>query len=338
MDSMLHHQLGLRVLGAESVASRVMQARARHVKLCGKECAQLQYMEWQLREDRDTVHTASAVVEQLVSGTDRNESCSCQDISKQKRAGRIVENVLSANFDSVSDGSSSGASVEFANSGNVEAITNSTHANGIHNISSQEKEMDTNLSSPVTPITPKCDDTVTLLGLHACADLSPLMIRIFMCCSKISSIILLSCCYHKLSVLPSSNEAASRAGGDNSSASKATGNNSSAAKAGGGDANDASDSEDTSEEIEEAKPCSYDPESQPLFRNFPLSRSLAVIMCEIGYSVSVFGLRLACQEPAVRWAHMTTDEHTRHENALLYRAVLDTVCSDREYTDIRRAC
>lgn len=41
-------------------------------------------------------------------------------------------------------------------------------------------------------------NSVTLLGLHACADLSPLMIQIFEHCENISSMVLLSCCYHKL--------------------------------------------------------------------------------------------------------------------------------------------
>jgi len=63
-------------------------------------------------------------------------------------------------------------------------------------------------------------DSVVLLGLHSCADLSPLMMRIFMCCDNISAMVLLSCCYHKMKLiappLPSKTEMSSTSKRENS--------------------------------------------------------------------------------------------------------------------------
>lgn len=162
VDFLLHHELGVRVLGVESESARVLKARSRHVKECGKECSQLQYLVWQLQDDKETVLQAGAVVEQLVETSKQDtEKCACRIASNNSGEDMIATDT---------DVSATG-----------EAMAHSMSA-----------------SSSILR-----DDrtSVTLLGLHACADLSPTMIRLFMCCSKISSMVLLSCCYHKLKLV-----------------------------------------------------------------------------------------------------------------------------------------
>ena len=44
-----------------------------------------------------------------------------------------------------------------------------------------------------------CDtETFVITGLHACGDLTPTMMRVFVNCASASSLVSVACCYHKL--------------------------------------------------------------------------------------------------------------------------------------------
>lgn len=366
VDSLLHHQLGLRVMAAESEAFRVTQARARHVKLCGRECSALQFVTWQLRDNKETVQKAGSVVEQLAAGA-LEGACGCQDSAKLSRSGRIVENIMAtAPGKEVEESHACAASQKSCvDSRDFNNITESSYLS----------------SSSLDPTAAKSSGTVLLLGLHSCADLSPLMIRIFMCCSKISSLVLLSCCYHKMKTIKSTGaheqtdedlfehitiddeEMEEERGDEDEEATLASEPDDTRMS----ETSEGYESDVSYETLTPAKPCKThqknvpgpfatprrrpevaasssgapaphrgstprqrrsSPDSECLFQNFPLSRTLSVLMCRRGFSLSGYGLRLACQEPGLRWRDMSADEHRRHENAMLFRGVLDNVCSE----------
>lgn len=148
-----------------------------------------------------------------------------------------------------------------------------------------------------------------LIGLHSCADLSPIMLKVFQGCPQLSSLILFSCCYHKLT--PEKLEVeGNQSNKENCVTDEARGTDLGAFRKG-----EQSPSFHTDEELRVCK-----------FMNFPLSNALKTILLQKKISFSTFGLRLAAQESGLRWVQRTEKEHETHRNSVAYRAVLEAVC------------
>ncbi|KAA0202121.1 hypothetical protein HAZT_HAZT010932 [Hyalella azteca] len=391
VDSLLHHDLGARVLGVESEPQRVQSARARQVRLCGRECPHLQYLVWRLEDDKETVLKAGAVAEQLVNASRDALPCLCNvknnilsnsssEAEKvvQIPSGTILEDSLVGSNSStrgkedkmtVSTASSTGmkssaakleskmstdehrSSAEIKKSESYVCLEESSIKvgssipahEGSQNILDSSSEMFFPFSLSSTS-----SESVTLLGLHACADLSTTMIRVFMCCNRISAMVLLSCCYHKLQAtqLNASNSQDSRKASteDDSETDTDVTHQSETSEGYKSNVSNECTKLDTKSKLFAKHSASNRPQhlkshmpmtptnrriSEPdcLFKNFPLSRSLTVLTYQRGFSLSVYGLRLACQEPGARWRNMQAAQHRAHENALLFRAVLDCVCA-----------
>ncbi|KAF2348087.1 Methyltransferase domain [Trinorchestia longiramus] len=400
VDSLLHHELGVRVLGVESQPQRVLSARARHVRECGVDCPHLQYLVWTLHDDRDTVFRAGAIVEQLVDPVRAKEVCVCfknkdpvcdRQMNKhfcdrhmnKDLCDRLMNKDLCdrhMNKDPVCDRhmnkdnlcdhhknkgplfcerQSSKSDLRSEVTPIINATSECAAIDGATQLSTETSgkslgllEVTSETAASVSSSSNPVNESVTLLGLHACADLSPTMIRIFMCCNKISSMILLSCCYHKLKpaeLEQTSQDSCSKASEDDAEPDVMMTRLSDTSEGYESDVLDDFGKLNRSQALPKFVPIQrnsnphhlntgshvhsrtrrrHSSASKCLFKNFPLSRSGSLLMCQRGFSLSVYGLRLACQQPGSRWRRMRDIEHRTHENALLFRAVLDSVCAN----------
>ncbi|XP_042865756.1 uncharacterized protein LOC122249169 isoform X2 [Penaeus japonicus] len=158
-----------------------------------------------------------------------------------------------------------------------------------------------------------------LIGLHSCADLSPIMLKVFQGCPQLSSLILLSCCYHKMA--PEKWKVEGSQGKETNCVGAVC------------------DTVDTDFNAfrEEQSPSSLSDEELKVcsFMNFPLSKALKAILAQRKISFSTFGLRLAAQESGLRWMHQTEKDHITHRNSVAYRAILEAFC-DKDGLTVKR--
>lgn len=162
-----------------------------------------------------------------------------------------------------------------------------------------------------------------LLGLHACADLSPIMMKIFKDSSQLSSLILLSCCYHKMQLINGNMK-------KHNDDINPTGNSEILRCNVCGDCEGLEGSEDNENQLKELysgefeKICDTDGEN---FKNFPMSKTLEKILQHSDVHMTAFGLRLAAQESGLRWIRQTDDDHENHKKNVVYRALLEAFCA-----------
>ena len=287
MDSLLHHRMRFSVMGLDSVLKHVVAAKDKHQSLCGAQCRSLLYQQWELKEDVATVQKMGCFV-RWISGQSW-PPCQCPS-----KGGTTVPGGPPIVPPHIRDTSQSNESTSQSNESTSQSNESTSQSN--------ESTFQSNES------TSQSNESITFLGLHACADLSPLIMRMFMCCQEVSAMVLVSCCYHKMKCISSPDE---------ESAAPTEGEGESSGSSAG------------SEELPSLS--SLRPDGcEALYRNFPLSQRLANEMCRRRFSLSVYGLRLAAQEPGVRWLGKSAEDHTKHQHAMLYRAVLREVCSIRK--------
>jgi len=66
------------------------------------------------------------------------------------------------------------------------------------------------------------------------------------------------------------------------------------------------------------------------FNNFPMSKCLEKILStKADFNMSVFGMRLACQQDLSTLLGKSKDEHDQHIRHVAYRAILQKFCVDR---------
>nr|XP_045621595.1 uncharacterized protein LOC123772453 [Procambarus clarkii] len=211
-----------------------------------------------------------------------------------------------------------------------------------------------------------------LFGLHACADLSPIMIKIFKDCPEASSLVLLSCCYHKMQLfkkdkmmqLPKKNKmqllkknkrqllkgnkkqllkedkkellnenTAKQSDDINSPRNYNTEMSCSNAS---GNYEDSDESRNVKQQFKqlgfEETENKFTDDNGEDFINFPMSTALKNILRENEFQMSVFGLRLAAQESGLRWIHQTEENHENHKRNVVYRALLEAFCIREGFT------
>ncbi|XP_068244005.1 probable methyltransferase-like protein 25 isoform X2 [Palaemon carinicauda] len=183
--------------------------------------------------------------------------------------------------------------------------------------------------------------SVMLIGLHSCADLSPVMIKIYKHCPKISSVVLFSCCYHKIENIDMEEHCKENENITSVECEKSR-------KVCTFDTTEVFAGMHKKESIE---PCSsnvtsakkvkeMDKVNTIKYKNFPMSNTLKQIMKVNDFRLSIYGLRLAAQESGVRWLQHTKEDHENHERNVAYRALLEDFCQKEGITlkKCRRRC
>nr|XP_053646653.1 uncharacterized protein LOC128698471 isoform X1 [Cherax quadricarinatus] len=287
IDSLLHHSLKLTVFGAESEDKNVRSANNRHQQLSGK-CKGVRHFTWTLADDEVTIEKAKQVIIELIH---LNENCTCQHKKSCSLSSNASENLLMT-VDNEPE-----TEVSSINRDNAETVV------------------------PADVCQPH--SSAILLGLHACADLSPVMIKIFKECPQVSSLVLLSCCYHKIhpANIPKNSL---------------------------GNESNYCDGSDPYMKVETSfeKVCCDTTEregsiaNEVSFVNFPMSAALRNMLNQNDFNMSVFGLRLAAQESGLRWRQQTSEDHENHKKNVAYRGLLEVFCIREGFTlrKLRRRC
>lgn len=299
IDSFLHHMFKLTVIGAESEDKLVRSANARQKELLGN-CSGIKHVNWTLADDKMTLQKAKEVISELVQV---DPVCTCQF-----RNQALVTDDMSEKPVLILDSKSEINSLATRNENKEVVCTDVFHLKM----------------------------SAILLGLHACADLSPIMIKMFKECSQVSSLILLSCCYHKMQLI--SGNMKKLIGYTNPTGScENLGHNMS------GNCEDLEGSKFIENQFKELyiqeleKTCDIAGER---FMNFPMSKTLKNLLQQSNVHMTTFGLRLAAQESGLRWVRQTDDDHENHKKNVAYRALLEAFCAKEGYTlkKLRRRC
>ncbi|XP_064115991.1 uncharacterized protein LOC135221910 isoform X2 [Macrobrachium nipponense] len=301
VDSALHHALGVTVVGAESEDRRVRDAQDRQTLLAGT-CEGIKHIKWLLKDDQATLDKALEIVQDLVN---YKALCTCS-LNSEKTQNITFQQ-------------------------DVDTIDISSTEKEV--VSSEEKLQEISKQSSTV------SESALLIGLHSCADLSSVMIKMFKYCPKISSVVLFSCCYHKLDnniVVKNCSEK------ENVSSDKFERPEEIPAL---DNAEDCVDSV-----LESIYPsCSNGTNTKEInetdssivsYKNFPMSNTLKQIMEDNCFHLSIYGLRLAAQESGVRWLQHTEEDHEIHERNVVYRALLEVFCQKEGFTlkKCRRRC
>lgn len=337
IDSCIHRILHAQVCGVEGSKQLMRSAEKHHWKLYGR-CRGITFLNWHLSDDVETVCRVGQLVSYLA---ELDPTCSCQT-KPQGRTRRMKGATKSESMDNLDEGESVG--VCEGEAANTED-RNSPHSQGV-----SESPSFCGNKDPESPC--------TLLGLHACADLSPIAIKVFKDCSQASSLILLSCCYHKMSVHP---KAADRPVNDvqegtpkSSDDLEEDAERFSHKMSAGPTATDRpvnadevltpmnSDDKEENEHSTKRDPTQNEgfvSEGKD-FVNFPMSQSLQEIFIRNNFHMSVFGLRLGAQESGQKWRTETLEDHEYHMRNVAYRGILEAACVEKGFTlqKLRRRC
>lgn len=323
IDSCIHRILCAQVCGVEGNKKLMRSAEKHHWKLYGR-CRGITFINWHLSDNVETVCRVGHLISYL---SELDPTCSCQAKS-QGRTLRVK-------------GASKSKSVDNIDRDESEVVCEGTAANAeTKNLPHIQGESEIlSLCGNKDP-----DNPCTLLGLHACADLSPIVIKVFRDCSQASSLVLLSCCYHKMSVHPKAaevnedQELTPATSGDLVKNAECTchkmSTNPEATYRPIYDDQESTpksrdDPEEDGEHSIEGDPVNneegFTPEPNG-FVNFPMSQSLQEIFRRNNFHMSVFGLRLGAQESGKKWRTQTHEDHEYHTRNVAYRAVLEATC------------
>ncbi|KAG8297977.1 hypothetical protein J6590_025193 [Homalodisca vitripennis] len=139
-------------------------------------------------------------------------------------------------------------------------------------------------------------DKICMIGLHSCGDLAVTGIKMFMSLAEVSALVLIPCCYHKMSLRHNCR------------------------------------SQVESEFALEEALCDTDTESgEETFHHFPLSRALISQSVGAKFVCRPF-LRLANQATNTSWQGWTEGDHHRHAFNVLSRAVIELVAQQQGAT------
>lgn len=160
-------------------------------------------------------------------------------------------------------------------------------------------------------------EKICLIGLHACADLSVSIMKIFTQFENARLLILLSCCYHKLSMTEVNNTMEEDSAKENEKEEEKIEENEVGEKLEQENEERTNQKEEIEKQIEE--------EEKEFFPLFPLSMTLKNAIQSSNLNCNFMRrtfLRLACQEPAERWRGMSSKSHENHAFHVIARAVL----------------
>lgn len=309
-------------------------AEKHHWKLYGR-CRGITFLNWYLSDNVETVCRVAQLVSYL---SELDPTCSCQ-IKIQGRTLRVKSVSKSKCVGHIDPESGGPCESEDGSTGD----RNSPHSQSESEIPSLCGNTDK-------------ENPCTLLGLHACADLSPIIIKVFRDCSQASSLVLLSCCYHKMSIQPKAadgpvnddQQLATKANSDlEENAECSIHETGPVSKATGGIMSvDQESMPKSRDDVEEDAECSTkkDPTQNEGFVsegndfvNFPMSQSLQEIFRQNNFHISVFGLRLGAQESGLKWRTETLEDHEYHMRNVAYRGVLEAACVEG-MTHVTKVC
>lgn len=295
IDSCIHRILHAQVLGVEGNCKLMRSAEKHHWKLYGR-CRGITFLNWYLSDNTETLCRAEQLVSYL---TELDTTCSCQTSPKRRTSSTKGASKTVASINA--DGRES-KSPNHECSDSPDSLTDSESSVGNGSVSSENR--------------------CVLLGLHACADLSPIIIKVFRDCVQASSLVLLSCCYHKMSQRPT---AALEPANDKQEAQH-KGTDDTEGHAECATERDPPQNEETSGESD--------------FVNFPMSQSLQEIFRQNDFHMSVFGLRLGAQKSGQNWCTETLQDHEYHTRNVAYRGILEAACIEEGFTlrKLRRRC
>lgn len=265
-------------------------AEKHHWKLYGR-CKGITFLNWHLSDNPETLCRAEQLVSYL---TELDTACSCQISKRSKMVS--VKNV--SKTDSFDNNDERGSPVACENS----MSTNSECRDSPHSLS----DSDNGAADGNVCLKSKC----TLLGLHACADLSPIIIKVFRDCVQASSLLLLSCCYHKMSLRQKISD---KPMSEEQESPPKCSDNSKKRTEGSSDGDPHQNREEVS--MEESD-----------FLNFPMSRSLQQVFRQNNFQMSVYGLRLGAQKSGQDWCTETLEDHEYHMKNVAYRGILEAAC------------
>ncbi|KAK7074841.1 hypothetical protein SK128_000269 [Halocaridina rubra] len=307
IDSLLHQELNIPVMGIESDENLVQRASTRQNRLSGS-CKGVKYINWTLSDDEPSYEQVKELIRELIS----NEIyCNCCNSPQGHSNGKSIDSDqgshchMQGHNQNMESGSFKMPEPSNTQDTSYYISVDSGQGSGCRLQGNDQKEEGGSFVM-IEPSLNKPSSTIMLLGLHSCADLSPLMIEIFKDSPEIKSLVLLSCCYHKMRQKGQIYHLNSQS--SDSFCSKTTG-------------------------ALYMNTCNN-------FQNFPLSSGLKRIMEKKKFSVSVYGLRLAAQESGLRWSGFTQDDHLTHERNVAYRALLEAYCIQEGYVlkKRRRRC
>lgn len=299
-------------------------AEKHHWKVYGR-CRGITFINWHLSDDVETVCRVGQLVSYL---SQLDPTCSCQT-KPQGRTRRVRGANKSEFVDNLDEGE---------NDVVCESEATNTEDRNVPN-SQDEKEI------PSLCGNKDSESPCTLLGLHACADLSPIAIKVFKDCSQASSLILLSCCYHKMSVHPNAadrpvndvQELTTKSSDDHEEDAECSYHKFSPDPTATDklmNINQVSTSktrDDTEKDVKHS--IKGDPTQSEGFGsegkdfvNFPMSQSLQEIFRRTNFHMSIFGLRLGAQESGQKWRIQTLEDHEYHMRNVAYRGVLEAAC------------
>lgn len=310
----------------------VRSATIRQTELAGQ-CPGVKHFLWCLADDETTLDTAREVIENLVklkhTCTCYVRTCSkCQSLDSKQLGGDICNHVKKCpccRKNTVQD-------------------TEVNHSLGADRIVLYEEKcaiLDAGSTLAASNDTKNLRNSCMLLGLHACADLSPIIMKIFRDCSQASSLVLLSCCYHKLKPLKQDSIMSNGAVNDTKERSKRA----SCTVSVEGDARsigthsqsqEVNMNDHSREENSESPSCQEGSDNGSSntdaagFLNFPMSQTLRGILDRHKFQMTVFGLRMGAQESGVKWQNQTPEQHECHWKNVAFRGLLEVFCQQGE--------
>lgn len=318
IDTALHSALGLNVLGAESETSRVTGAEERQATLLKQQCQGIEHIKWILEDNKETISEGKKIIGNFSQKTVcPKDNClrniyymnkSKNKINQDKRYVRSncseEKNLLSAPVQNITE---EVCSLDISKPNSTEI--NSTNLNKCKDENTKLNDRSVEKFNDIQKCIQRSKVStvpVTLIGLHACADLSPIIMKLFSHSDNATHMILLSCCYHKLKVKNSQENL-------------------------------------TDCSLEPKLLVKSSDDSIMLnqkYSNFPMSKALNSMMSRSKFSLSVYGLRLAAQESGLRWDNQTEEHHLRHANNVIFRAVLEEYCQKGHFKlhKLKRKC
>lgn len=330
VGQLLHAKYGYTVLGLEARPELVEAATNRQKKICS--ASQVVYTTFEINCNTQR-HIAQIIEEKmppnclqqchLADWPGGNITYNLKSAKKNKCSSEKIEMEMISREQSGSKGliksTNTGISSEM-NCNSTEDMSTYDISNG--NVYSQEDRINdtsqcnnntaevTSISDNRRTIKTEAEDSVCLIGLHACADLSANAAKIFTTVPSIRRLIVVPCCYHKMS------------------------------------AKSLSQKEDLCYQQakfslpEKCKRPHIHSTKQEKIRFFPMSRTLKQCIKKFPPKFCVFMqkpfLRLAAQETGIRWKYASKEVHDIHALNLMARAVLYLCAYEDGYNVVKK--
>ena len=184
MGQLLHHWYGYHVLGLEVEAERVSRAARRQADLCPSSA--VKYLTFSISSESylcieneilNSIHRMSN--NNCTCGTSKIQSHGCSDVTKKPLPEMCINGCEMSGYQSEERNASS-------------PVCSAEHSN-VEGICSQSLSSNDGLFGAT-------NISVCMTGLHACGDLTVDAIRLFFQLASVKLLVIVPCCYHKMSL------------------------------------------------------------------------------------------------------------------------------------------